>query len=70
MSDRLKIWIGQEWCYVIFRSGKIVIQRNDLIALIEQSFAQVRANKTSSTSYQDSFFHVYSFYKKLNITKI
>jgi hypothetical protein len=49
VPDQFKKRILQKVDYVLFLSGKVIVEANHFIALIQQSLAKMRSNKTGSS---------------------
>ena len=56
MPDKLKIRVVQQMPNIILRTSKQIIYTNDVIALLQESITEVRAQKTGSSGDQYSSF--------------
>lgn len=48
MANQFKIMIVQEMTHIVFTTGKIIIQTNNVITLTQKPFAKMRTYKTRS----------------------
>ena len=61
MTHEFKIWVFQEVRYILAGAGIEIIHAKYIIALFQQTFAEVRTKEAGSTGYQDSlrgFSHI------------
>jgi hypothetical protein len=58
VPQHLEIGIAEQVGYALLVAGEIVVGTNDLMPVAQQSFTQMRSQKTCTTGYQYSFSHV------------
>jgi hypothetical protein len=48
MAHQLEVRVFQQVCDVVFGAGEEVVQADDIVAVVQQAFAQVRAEETGA----------------------
>ena len=61
VADHFKIGVVQQMHDILLVARKEVVHTDHLVALFQETFAQVTAQKACAARYQDSFFHMFPF---------
>lgn len=48
MAHQLEVWVIEQMQDVVFGAGEEVVQADDIVAVVQQSFAQVRAEEAGT----------------------
>jgi len=54
VANQFKLMIVEQVNDVLASAGEKIVERDDFVAVIEQSFAQMRADKTRAAGYKNS----------------
>ena len=56
MSDHLEVFVIHEVKDISLLAGEEIVQTDDIMPVIQQSFAEVRSQKSAATRYKNSLF--------------